>query len=166
VHSESGSGHISVPRTWIGRWLLAVILRQPDGDVLQRQINDGRPGWNHDEPAVVEAASELAARLLFDCSFDVRDVTKLASSLHDSQKAQAPPGVLEIEAIVRYALGESYLLVNDISPSVLLKVRTWIIAWAFLELGMGVADLEKLVRHAEQQAIERGFRPASAERSQ
>lgn len=55
------------PRTFAGRWLREAMLdRRDERDRLVSTLNRGSAtGWNDDEPAVVEAAAELALRRYF-----------------------------------------------------------------------------------------------------
>jgi hypothetical protein len=61
---SANSRAAALPRTYIGRWMLASMLDQRElRDRLTATLNGGsRVGWNDDEPAVVEAASELMLR--------------------------------------------------------------------------------------------------------
>lgn len=63
VTCSSGCG----PRTYVGRWLLALLMHDPElREQLRSTLNGGKEtGWNDDEPAVIEAACELAFRLFF-----------------------------------------------------------------------------------------------------
>jgi hypothetical protein len=54
------------PRTCVGRWLCAGLRGESkDYNRLAHTLNRGQKGWNDDEPAVVEAACEMAVRRFF-----------------------------------------------------------------------------------------------------
>jgi len=58
--------HRAKPRTHIGRSLRALFLNQQElRKELQGTLNGDRPGWNNDEPAVVELVSQVILRRLF-----------------------------------------------------------------------------------------------------
>ena len=63
---RSGQEVPAGPSTVVGKFLRAALLDQRE---LRRQLtttlNNGKPGWNGDEPAVVEAACEIAVREYF-----------------------------------------------------------------------------------------------------
>ena len=70
------------PRTYVGQWLLAGMLDQrTERQRLGRMLNNGRSGWNHDEPAVVGFAFEMAVRRLFPESVNVREITLFVEEL-------------------------------------------------------------------------------------
>lgn len=57
---------VSGPSTAVGVWLRASLLDQRElRRKLTTTLNNGKPGWNDDEPAVVEAACEIAVREFF-----------------------------------------------------------------------------------------------------
>jgi hypothetical protein len=153
------------PRTKVGCWLRAVVLGQTaEIEALGRQLNDGQPGWNPDEPAVVEAACELPMRKVFGTDYDRRDVAEFAATLSE---IPLPPGSvmpshLEIEAVIRAALGDIYAIIDDIRPSVLLATRDRLILVAWHKQEWSETDVDQLISSAEAAAFERGRRPPLA----
>lgn len=95
------------PRTYVGQWLLAGMLDQrAERQRLSRMLNNGKSGWNADEPAVVGFAFELAVRQLFPESVDVREITAFVRDLRSRVYSTAPPDQLGAEALIRDALEE------------------------------------------------------------
>jgi len=158
---EPGHG----PRTYVGRWLWATMRKDRElADRFGSLLNDGQPGWNLDEPSVVQAAAELIARRLFRADYDVREVTAIVADMRARlQKVSTPPGQLEMEAVVRAALGETDVALDGIRPSVRLRIQLAIIGKALYELALGESDIDQLVADAERIAFERGWSPSLAD---
>jgi len=160
--SESGSV-MSLPRTVIGAWLVAMMLRQPEvRRQLSARLNDGRPGWSDDEAAVVKAACELAMRAYFGAEYDVRDVTAFASQLREAAGENLAGGLMRLEALLRSALGESDVDVAGIALDA--KVKSYAVATgiALHQLGFVERRVGELVAEAEALAFERGNNPPLA----
>ncbi len=68
------------PRTTAGLWLRAGVFGDRDSRMrLSKRLNGGKPGWNEDEPAVAEAACELAVGRLFGVGTDEGAVVAFAN---------------------------------------------------------------------------------------
>ena len=98
------------PRTVMGLWLYALLT----GDAERRrrlsgQLNGGRIGFNRDEAGVVQAACELAVRQFWGSGYDVRDITEAVTFMRKANQARGrtPYGQLEMETVIRAALGET-----------------------------------------------------------
>src|ERR1700728_132313 len=96
------------PRTVIGQVVRAVFLRD---FALARQLgektNGGKDGWNFDEAALMEVTCELVVRRYFPGDVDVRAITAFVSEMREKILRNGPaPGQLEVEAVIRTALGE------------------------------------------------------------
>lgn len=153
------------PRTKVGLWLRAVVLG-PNSDIesLGRQLNNGRPGWNTDEPAVVEGACRLAMREVFASGHDRRDITAFAAMLSEIplEPGSVVPTHLEIEAVIRHALGDTTAIIGDIKPSKLLTIRDWLVLVARHKQSWSEAEVNQLIAQAELLAFERGLHPPLA----
>jgi hypothetical protein len=149
------------PRTWAGLWLRAALRGENE---LRRQLtgrlNGGKEGWNYDEPAVVDAACELAVRRFFPPGVDVREITAVASDMR--QKSKSLPGQLKVEAVIRSALGEADVVIDDIKPPELLHIRGAIVTYLFIILGAKFS-VDELITEAENIAFERGWKPPLAD---
>jgi len=93
---------------WAGGFWAALTGQPELRERLRPALNGGRDGWNDDEPAVVQAACELAVRRYFFPGYDVRQVTAFVSDLCQAT-AGGPTSLdlLEAEAVIRVALGRS-----------------------------------------------------------
>ena len=102
---------------------------------LEDQLNGGEDGWNYDEPAVVEAACELAVRDFFPPDVDVREITQIALAMQAASTRL--PGALKIAAVIRAALGNADVGIDDINPPQLMHIRAAVVGYLFINLGAG-----------------------------
>jgi hypothetical protein len=146
------------PRTIVGLWLRANCLGlTEEREHFLRQINGGVAGWNDDEPGVVEAASELAARRYFGPRASPDQVTELATQIQDraaSTLLQKP----DVETVIRYATGDHTAVLRNIRPSLVLTIRGAFIFFVLMKLDI-MFELNKLICDAEAIAFERGLKP-------
>jgi len=160
--SESVPGSSS-PRTVIGKWLVAMMLGQREiRKQLSARVNYGRPGWNDDEAAVVEAACGLAMRSYFGAEYDVRDVTAYAALLRGATGENFAGGLMQLEALLRSALGEADVDVADIAIHARVKGYAVATAVALRKLAFGESQVKDLVTEAEAIASGRGRNPPFA----
>lgn len=145
------------PRTIVGQWLRATLLLQTElRDRLKTKLNGGKAkGWNDDEPAVIEAACELAVGRFFGTSYDVRAITELAHNRrYDQQKT---------EAVIRSALGEQDVDTEGIATGQKYLIRGAVVTLVYGKLRLSEAALDQLITDAEKIAIRRGWNPALAD---
>ena len=152
------------PRTVAGLALRAALLKDFDGARrLNSGLNGGKPGWNQDEPAVVEAACEQAARRFFRPDYDVRDVTAYVSDmLARVPESKMRGGHLEIEAVVRAALGETDVALDGIRPAALHNIRHIVTTDMTYRLDMSAPEIDQMLSDAEPIAFGRGWNPPLA----
>jgi len=156
---------VAGPQTCVGQWLCAALLRQLElRDRLRRTLNGGKEGWNYDEPAVVEAASELAIIRFFGTDYDAYDISGAVSWMRDVELARnkTPHGQMEMEAVIRSALGEGDVDLSGIIPPVLFEIRAQVVAYVVLKLGLPEADVVRMIVQAEQMAFDRDWHPPLA----
>jgi hypothetical protein len=155
------------PRTVMGVWLRAAGLGMTEErDRLQSQLNGGKAGWNDDEPGVIEAASELAARRYFGSRASTDHVAAIAARLEDAVRTGADPrraasklpDKAQIEAVIRYASGDHSAVLDNIRPSVVLHARGAFIFFVIMKLDI-VFELDRLICDAEALAFARGLNP-------
>lgn len=154
------------PRTYVGQWLRAGIFEDRDTQMrLGARMNGGQKiGWNDDEPAVAEAACELAARRFFGLHYDVRQVTAFVAELRERVKnSRTPISQLEAEAVIRSALGERDVTIGDLRRSTLFNVRCLATGQLCLRLGLNRQEVEQLISAAENMVFDRGWNPPIAE---
>jgi hypothetical protein len=154
---------VAGPSTVVGRWLRAMLLDQRE---LRRQLtpalNNGKPGWNDDEPAVVEAACEIAVREYFGGDYDVRAITSFVSQMRSKIHSVEPPEQLAAEALIRSALGEPDVVTDDIKSGQKYQMRISVLGQAKLLLGWDEATVDQRIVEAERVAFERGWHPPPA----
>lgn len=162
-----GHGSSLSPRTIVGRWLVAALLGQEQlRDQLATRINPGGSGWTDDESAVAEAACEIAVRRHFRPGYDIREVTELAVLLRDLTGED--PGKefvrdpMQVEAIIRAALGEADVDVSDVMADAKVIVHNMATVFVTATLKFGERDVKELVVKAERKAFKRGWNPPRA----
>jgi hypothetical protein len=155
------------PRTVIGLWFRAMCLGMTEErDRLSDQLNGGKPGWNDDEPAVLQAASELAARRYFGPKPSADQVAATAAQVAEadrrgadlSGRAGSLPDKSYIQAVIRYDIADRPAGWDNIRPSVALHIRGAFIIFVIMTLDI-VFELDQLIRAAEALAFERGMNP-------
>jgi hypothetical protein len=160
VGSSSGQGVVPGPSTYMGRWLRAALLNQVElRNRLNTTLNNGKPGWNSDEPAIMEAALELAAREYFGDDYDVRAITEFVTRLRARIRSVQPQPRLETEAVIRSALGEADVITSDIHPQKKLSIQLRVLALITVLLGWDEPKVDRVIVAAETKAIERGWNP-------
>lgn len=154
------------PRTVMGLWLRALLLRYAEARKrLSPQLNGGNLGFNRDEAAVAQAACELAVRRLWGSDYDVRDITAAVSFMReaDLEKGHAPPsGQLEMEAVIRAALGEPEVDLSGIPRPMAWGIQIVAMGYAVRVLAMAEPEVDQLLVEAERIAFERGRHPPLA----
>lgn len=153
----------SQPTTWVGLWLRAGLLgEQKLRGQLKLRLNEGkRTGWNNDEPAVLEAACELAVRRFFGSDYSTVAVAEFVSELQMAAGA-ALIGQPEAEMLIRSAYGDQDVRLKDITPGKRFQLRSAIVALAVGKLKLGEAAIDQLIFESERVAFARGWKPPLA----
>jgi hypothetical protein len=147
------------PRTVLGRWMCAALLgRRESRDEFAAQINPGKSGWTGDESAVAAAACELALFRYFPPGYDLREVAEFASLVRAAYP-QENLDLMQIEAVIRAALGEADVDVRGIPATTASKVHFMCVLGVMVRLKLDEPDLNRLVIEAEEIAFERGWHP-------
>jgi hypothetical protein len=148
------------PRTYIGLFIQASLLRQrEERQRLIGKLNAGRPGWNDDEPAVAEAAFELALRRLYPADADVRALTPFVSDLRARVSSVASLDQLETEALIRKALGDPDVVTSGISQMNAFNIYGGVTQKIIIDNGFSESEIAELVTNAEILAFKRGWSP-------
>jgi hypothetical protein len=150
------------PRTVMGLWLRALLLREADvRKRLSAQLAGGKVGFNRDEAGVVQAACELAVRRLWGAEYDVRDITAAVSFVReaDIEKGKTPYGQLEMEAVIRSALGEANVDTSGIPRPLAYEIQIVATGYAAAKLSLLEPDVNELISRADQVAFDRGWNP-------
>ena len=151
----------SRPRTYVGLWLRASLRGESETyRRLSRSLNGGRNGWNDDEPAVVEAACELAVQQFFGSERDDQMIADFVSGMRARiARSKLPPGQAEVEAVVKSALGGTNVDVAHIKRSELLNIRTAVLVNISDGLSLDGQAVDVLIVSAEERAGSRGWSP-------
>jgi hypothetical protein len=151
------------PSTVVGRWLRAALLDQRE---LRRQLtttlNYGKPGWNDDEPAVVEALCEIAVREYFGSDYEEQAITSFVSQMRSRIHSVEPPEQLATEAVIRSSLGEADVFADDIKSGRKYVIQISVLGQARIWLGWDEATVDQRIVEAERVAFERGWKPPLA----
>jgi hypothetical protein len=149
----------------MGLWLRALLLR--DAEVRRRlsaQLNGGKLGFNRDEAGVVQAACELAVRQRWVAEYDVRDITDAVSFMREANlaKGKTPYGQLEMEAVIRSALGEAHVDTNGIPRPLAFEIQIAATGYVAANLSWQAPEIDRLLVEAEDVAFGRGWDPPLA----
>lgn len=153
------------PRTVIGMWIRAFLLRDEElRKRLNGQLNGGEKGWNRDEAGVMQAACVLAVSVYFSPGYDARAITEVASRIREAEQygGRTPHGQLEIEAVIRHALGEMDVDISGIGADVAYQVQGAVTAAIAWESGFTESQIDDLVIEAERMAFAHGWNPPLA----
>lgn len=153
-----------VPRTTVGLWLQAGLREDSDAYWrLAQQLNRGERGWNDDEPAVVEAACELAVRRFFGPNGSGIPVRDFVSDMRRRiSMLKTPPSQKDMEAVIGSALDNNSPAPTNIGRGELLNIRSAVTVNVSDLLKLDRNAIDKLIFAAEQTAIKRGYRPPVA----
>ena len=104
---QSWSQQRAKPRTYVGQFLRAMILRDKElQEEMRRNLNGGNPGWNSDEPAVVELACQRFLRLLFAKEDAAHSIAEFLYLVELSAAANTPIDRPKVEMLIREMIGE------------------------------------------------------------
>jgi hypothetical protein len=140
-------------------------LRQDElREQLVGRLNGGQRGWNRDEAGVMLAACVLAVNFYFGPGYDVRSITELVSHIRETVMAGGGTmrGQLEMEAVIREALGESDIDMSGISGGVAFEVQGIVTAVIASKSGLSESRIDELLIEAERMAFARGLNPPLA----
>jgi hypothetical protein len=139
--------------------------RQHERDRLVATLNRGSAkGWNDDEPAVVEAAAELVLRRFFgpgqpdaDRLWWLASVACLAMT-----DISRPLDERHAEAVIRSALGNAAGTSFSMSSGDKYLLQGALASLASINMDLGKAEVDELLREAERLAFDRGWHPPLA----
>jgi hypothetical protein len=166
MHSIPQSEGSGGPRTIIGLWLRAG-WRGDDEDHqrLVRQLNRGQKGWNEDEPAVIEAACQLAVRRFFAAvrhrdTGQLVSIEEFVSDLRQrTHQHRTPPGQQDVEAVIRAALDDSAEVPAHLGRGALLEIRGGVAFNVFAIMKFDARAIDQFIAEAEDLAMARGYSP-------
>jgi hypothetical protein len=155
------------PHTLVGLWLRAS-LRGDKEDYTRRgpTLNRGEKGWNKDEPAVVEAACQIAVRQYFSAYHHVTiDVFVADMRRRISAGGVTPSHQEDMEAVIRAALDDTADVPPAIKPAELFRIRAAVTVTITDILKLDTQAIDQFVAEAERIAIARGYSPPMATES-
>jgi len=147
----------------VGRWL-AAILRDDIGlrDQMARYVPTDDAGLPADENAVVAELCSLAAGRYFGFGYDVGTVTEFARWMRGLWVGRYPLGVIQIEGVIRAALGETEVDLSGIERPAVTKAQVVTASHISRIMKWDLSTVEQLVREAETGAARRGWNPRPA----
>jgi hypothetical protein len=157
---QAWSQHRAKPRTYVGQFLRAMILR--DGELqeqMRRNLNGGNPGWNDDEPAVVELVCQRILRLLFGKKYTVRDIAEFIDLIELAAAGDPPIDRPKVEMLIREAIGEPGAEAKDIPRSQKFVLRGIMAPAAAFRLELNESLVDEIIVDSERLAFERGWHP-------
>jgi hypothetical protein len=151
------------PRTYIGLWLRAGWRGDNEEHKrLLKHLNRGEKGWNEDEPAVIEAACQLAVRRLF-AEYPHVSIEEFVRDMRErNHKQKTAHGREDMEAVVRAALDDSVSVPPHIRRGELLEIQGAVAFNIISILKFDDQALEHFIVEAEALAMERGYQPPLA----
>src|ERR1700733_4859419 len=156
---RSWSQHRAKPRTYVGQFLRAMILGDKElQEEMRRNLNGGSPGWNSDEPAVVELVGQRILRLLFvkeDAAHSIAeflDLLELAAAGEPIDRPQA-------EMLIREMIGEPNAEAKEISRYQRFVLQGIVGPLAAFRLELDEGSVDEIIVDSERLAFERGWHP-------
>jgi hypothetical protein len=138
----------------------AALLRQRDRrNELQGTLNDGKPGWNDDEPAVVELVCQMAVRRFFADGRGMQDIATVVDAVQQASEDDMAVDRLEVEALIRKALGEDEIGTKSIGNGKKFILRIWITGAVVFLLNLDEATVDETITDSELLAFEQGWKP-------
>lgn len=157
---QSWSQHRAKPRTYVGQFLRAMILRDKElQEEMRRGLNGGNPGWNSDEPVVVELACERILRLHFGQEYNARDIAEFLDLLELSAAGDPPIDRPKVEILIRGAIGEPGAEAKDIPRSQKFVLQGIMAPLAAFLLELDESLVDEIIADSERLAFERGWHP-------
>jgi hypothetical protein len=157
---RSWSQHRAKPRTYVGQFLRAMILRDKElEEEMRRNLNGGNPGWNSDEPAVVELVGERILRLLFVKEDTAHSIADFLDLLELAAAGAAPIDRPKTEMLVREMIGEPNAEAKDISRSQRFVLQGMMAPLAAFRLKLDEGSVDEIIVDSERLAFERGWHP-------
>ncbi len=148
------------PRTYVGQLLRATLLHHVElRNELRGKLNNGKPGWNYDEPAVVELVCQRVLRLFFGKEYDVHDIAEFLDFVELAAAGDPPVDRLKTEILIREAIGEPGVEVKDISPAQKFVLQALMAGLAAFKLELVESIVDEIITDSERLAFERGWKP-------
>jgi hypothetical protein len=151
-----------IPGTYIGQWFRALLLSDEDArKQLHPHLNGGKPGWNDDEPAVLQAVCELALRRFFGTNHDPAEVTEFIVEVRYKMLARGlnPIAQKSLEAVIRAGLGEDAPEISRLTGVERVSIRNIVTVHICDLLNLRESQISEMIVAAEDLAGARGWTP-------
>jgi hypothetical protein len=158
---QSWSQRRAKPRTYVGQFLRAMILRDKElQEEMRRNLNGGNPGWNSDEPAVVELAGQRILRLLFVKEDAAYSSAEFLDLLELAAAGDPPIDRRKAEMLIREMIGEPNVEAKDIPRSQRFVLQGMMAPLAAFLLELDEGSVDEIIVDSERLAFERGWHPS------
>jgi hypothetical protein len=156
-------GGESGPATAVGRWLAAILCHDHElRDRLVRYVPANAVGLLDDEKAVVAELCSLVASRYFGPGYEVGTVTEFARWMQSVWVGRYQVTVMQIEGVIRAALGETKIDLSGMEAPALSKAQLVAASKMSSALRWELATVEGLVCEAEVKASRKGWHPRQA----
>jgi hypothetical protein len=126
---------------------------------LQGKLNNGKPGWNDDEPVIVDLVFQRVMRLFLGKEYNVHDIEEFLDFLELSATGDSRVDRLKAENLIREAMGEPGVEETDASPRQKYLLQGLMAGLASLHLKLGEGTVDEMITDSERLAFERGWKP-------
>jgi len=127
---------------------------------LASYLNGGKPGWNDDETAVLQAVCELALQRFFGENPDMGAVREFVSEMRRKiARGKALPAQASMEAVIRVALGEEASEISKLKGSELINIRVTVAGAICDLLNLNQRQINEIIIAGENMAEARGWAP-------
>jgi hypothetical protein len=157
---RSWSQHRAKPRTYVGRFLRAMILGDKElQEEMRRNLNGGNPGWNSDEPTVVELVGQRILRPLFVKEDAAHSIAEFLDLLELAAAGDPPIDRRKTEMLIREMIGEPNAGAKEISRSQKFLLQGMMASMAAFRLELDEGSVDEIIVDSERLAFERGWHP-------
>jgi hypothetical protein len=94
---------------------------------------------------------------------EITDTVTFMRQASQEGRGQAPYGQLEMEAVIRAALGETDVDLSGISRQTIFEIQLAIVGFIALKLDLGEDEIDRLIVEAEGITFKRGWHPQFAD---
>jgi hypothetical protein len=139
-------------------------MRQNErGNELRTTLNQGKPGWNDDEPAVVETAFNMIIHNLFDSGYDARHIREFVEKIQTVMGGEPPVDQPKAEALIGRVFGRTDVHEGEINAGERFLLQGLIASCAVYMMGIDdEATVNEIISESERITFERGWKPSLA----
>lgn len=146
------------PRTLVGQWLRAGVLRQND---IRRDLRDRlkTSGW-HDAESVAKAAFEIAIREAYSPGHTPVPLEEMVAGMRSFFGADGVDRIPQAEAelLIKAGLGQN-VSTSPVPAGLAFMIHGLIFVGLAMDLQYNESKVDAVIRQAEDIAAQRGYRP-------